>query len=134
MIIIRNFIINKFQLKLITKKPINLDDIKYYNLDLYQKLKYINDTPILGNKQLENIKFVWNINNNNINQENELIPGGKNINLNDQNKNLYINKVIYVEAIMPFEEQIKYIQKGLFSILGEGVQGIFSVEESSRYF
>jgi ubiquitin-protein ligase E3 C len=30
---------------------------------------------------------------------------------------------------MPFEEQIKYIQKGLFSILGEGVQGIFSVEE-----
>ena len=129
MIIIRNFIINKFQLKLITKKPINLDDMKYYNLDLYQKLKYINDTPILGNKQLENIKFVWNINNNNINQEIELIPGGKNINLNDQNKNLFINKVIYVEAIMPFEEQIKYIQKGLFSILGEGVQGIFSVEE-----
>ena len=130
MIIIRNFIINKFQLKLITKKPITLDDIKYYNLDLYQKLKYINDTPILGNKQLENIKFTWNINNNNNSyQEIELIQGGKNVYLNDQNKNVFINKVIYVEAIMPFEEQIKYIQKGLFSILGEGVQGIFSVEE-----
>ena len=83
----------------------------------------------MGNKQLDNIKFTWNIRNNNAYQEIELIPGGKNIFLNDQNKNTFINKVIYVEAIMPFEEQIKYIQKGLFSILGEGVQGIFSVEE-----
>ena len=129
MIIIRNFILNKFQLKLIAKKQINLDDLKYYNIDLYQKLKYINDNPVLGNKQLDNIKFTWNIRNNNAYQEIELIPGGKNIFLNDQNKNNFINKVIYVEAIMPFEEQIKYIQKGLFSILGEGVQGIFSVEE-----
>ena len=30
---------------------------------------------------------------------------------------------------MPYEEQIKYIQKGLFSILGEGVHDVFSVEE-----
>ena len=53
MIIIRNFIINKVHLKLITKNQITLDDIKYFNLDLYQRLKYVNDNRILGNKQLE---------------------------------------------------------------------------------
>ena len=125
LIIIRNFIINKVQLKLITKNQITLEDIKYFNLDLYQKLKLINDTRIAGNKQLETIRFVWNMNN----QEIELIPNGRNIFLNDQNKNIFINKVIYVEVIMPYEEQIKYIQKGLYSILGDGIQGVFTAEE-----
>ena len=130
MIIIRNFIFNKLHLKLIANKQIDLNDMRYFNLDLYQKLKYINDSKIAGNKQLESIRFVWNIiNQNSQPQEIELVPGGKNIFLNDQNKNLFINKALYVEAVMPYEEQIKYIQKGLFQILGEGVQGVFSVEE-----
>lgn len=126
MIIIRNFIINKVHLKLITKNQITLEDIKYFNLDLYQRLKYVNDNKVLNNKQLESVRFIWNTGTN---QEIELVQGGRNIFLNDQNKNIFINKVIYVEAIMPYEEQIKYIQKGLFSILGEGIQGVFTEEE-----
>ena len=126
MIIIRNFIINKVHLKLITKNQITLEDIKYFNLDLYQRLKYVNDNKVLNNKQLESVRFIWNTGTN---QEIELVQGGRNIFLNDQNKNIFINKVIYVEAIMPYEEQIKYIQKGLFSILGDGIQGVFTEEE-----
>ena len=129
-IFIRNLNINRVLLKSIAKRPVILDDIKYFNLDLYQKLKYINDTQIRGNRQLETIGFVWNIRdqNNNIVQL-ELVPGGKNIFLNDNNKITFIDKVIYVEAIRPFEEQIKYTQKGLFSLIGQEVQGVFSVEE-----
>ena len=126
MILIRNFIINKVHLKLITKNQITLEDIKYFNLDLYQRLKYVNDNKVLNNKQLESVRFIWNTGTN---QEIELVQGGRNIFLNDQNKNIFINKVIYVEAIMPYEEQIKYIQKGLFSILGDGIQGVFTEEE-----
>ena len=126
MILIRNFIINKVHLKLITKNQITLEDIKYFNLDLYQRLKYVNDNKVLNNKQLESVRFIWNTGTN---QEIELVQGGRNIFLNDQNKSIFINKVIYVEAIMPYEEQIKYIQKGLFSILGEGIQGVFTEEE-----
>ena len=130
MIIIRNFIINKVHLKLIKNSQITLNDMKYFNLDLYQKLKYINDSKIAGNKQLESIRFTWNIiNQNSQPQEIELVPGGKNIFLNDQNKNIFISKVLYVEAVMPYEEQIKYIRKGLLKILGEEVQGVFTVEE-----
>ena len=126
MILIRNFIINRVHLKLITKNQITLEDIKYFNLDLYQRLKYVNDNKVLNNKQLESVRFIWNTGTN---QEIELVQGGRNIFLNDQNKSIFINKVIYVEAIMPYEEQIKYIQKGLFSILGDGIQGVFTEEE-----
>ena len=129
-IFIRNFNINPVILKSITKRPIILDDIKYYNLDLYQKLKYINDTPVRGNRQLESIRFLWNYRDeNNIIKELELVPGGRNIFLNDNNKKTFIDKVIYVEAIRPYEEQIIYSQKGLYSLIGQEVQGIFSVEE-----
>ena len=127
---IRNFITNRVLLKSILRRPITLDDMKYYNLDLYQKLKYINDNQVRGNKQLESIRFVWNIKGlNNTLQEIELVQGGKGIFLNDSNKITFIDKVIYVEAIMPYDEQIKYTQKGLFSLLEQDVRGIFSVEE-----
>ena len=126
----RNFIINRVLIKRIVRRPITLDDIKYYNLDLYQKLKYINDNQIRGNKQLESIRFVWSIKApNNTIQEIELVQGGRNVFLNDNNKLQFIDKVIYVEAIMPFDEQIKYTQKGIYSLIGKDIQGVFSVEE-----
>ena len=53
--------INSLLLKCVGNRSVTLDDIKYYNLDIYQKLKYINDTQIKGNRQLETIGFVWNI-------------------------------------------------------------------------
>ena len=129
-IFIRNLNINRVLLKSITKRPITLEDIKYYNLDLYKNLKIINDNQIAGNKQLESIRFVYSYRDpNNLVKEIELVPGGKNIFLNDKNKFLLIDKIIYVEAIMPYEEQIKYSQKGLYSLLGNDVHGVFSVEE-----
>ena len=129
-VFIRNLNINRVLLKCVGNRPITLDDIKYYNLDLYQKLKYINDTQVKGNRQLETIRFVWNIRDeNNQIKEMELIPGGSNIYLNDNNKTTFINKAIYFEAIRPYEEQIKYTQKGLYSLIGKEVQGVFTVEE-----
>ena len=127
---IRHFAINRVLYKSIMKRPIILDDIKYYNLDLYQKLKYVNDNQIRGNKLLESTRFIWSIRGpNNTIQEIELVQGGKNIFLNDSNKMAFIDKVIYVEAIMPYEKQIKYTQKGIFSIIDADARGVFSVEE-----
>ena len=130
-ITIRNCVLNRVLLKSIVKRPVTLDDIKYYNLDLYQKLKFINDSKIKGNKQLESIRFIWNVRGlNNSVQEIELVQGGRNIFLNDDNKISFIDKVIYVEAIRPYEEQIKYSQKGLLPLLSKEIQGgVFSVEE-----
>ena len=132
LMVVRTLKLNRVLYKAISKRPITLDDIKYYNLDLYQKLKYVNDNQIFGDPQLQQIRFIWNIkNDNNIVQEIEIVPDGKNIFLNDSNKYLFIDKVIYTEAIRPYEEHIKYIQKGLHSIFGGVLEGIFSVEELS---
>ena len=129
-VFIRNLNINRVLLKCVGNRPITLDDIKYYNLDLYQQLKFINDTQIKGNRQLEAIRFVWKIRdeNNNI-KDIELIPGGSNTFLNDNNKTIFINKVIYIEAIRPYEDQMKYTQKGIYSLIDKEVQEVFSVEE-----
>jgi len=127
---IRRFAINRVLYKSIMKRPIILDDIKYFNLDLYQKLKYVNDNQVRGNKLLESTNFVWSVRGpNNTIQEVELAQGGRNIFLNDNNKMAFIDKVIYAEAIMPFEEQIKYTQKGIFSLIDDDARGVFTVEE-----
>ena len=132
LMVVRTMKLSRVLLKAISKRPITLDDIKYYNLDLYRKLKYVNDNQIMGNSQLQQIRFIWNIKNeNNINQEIEIVPGGKNIFLNDNNKYSFIDKVIYTEVIRPYEEHIKAIQKGLHSIFRGVLEGIFSVEEIS---
>ena len=80
---------------------------------------------------MEQIRFIHRIlNQNNLLEDIEIIPGGRNIFLNDNNKYMFIDKIIYAEVIRPYEQQIKAIQTGLFSIFSGNLDGIFSVEES----
>ena len=128
--VIRNIKFNRICVKSISKRPITLEDIRYYDLDLYQQLKVINDNPIKGNYQFEQTRFTYKEKDqNNIIQEYELIPGGKNIFLNDDNKFAFIDKFIYAKVVKPYEEHIKYTQKGLASIFKDNIEGTFDVEE-----
>ena len=84
----------------------NLEDLKFYDISIYNSLKEIRDfKDINSNEFLKEIKFVWNIKDENGEiKEVELIEGGKNINLNNENKNLFIEKVIYYETYVRYEE------------------------------
>ena len=130
LMVIRSLKLNRVLIKAISKRPITLDDIKYYNLDLYNKLKYINDNQVKGNPKLEQIRFVHTIlNQNNLIEEIEIIPGGRNTFLNDNNKFIFIDKIIYIEVIKQYEPHIKAIQKGYNSIFSGTLEGVFSTEE-----
>ena len=130
LMVIKSVKFNRILIKSISKRPVTLEDIKYYDLDLYQQLKIINDTQIKGNYQYEQLRFTYQEKDyNNIIHEYELIPGGKNIYLNDNNKFTFIDKFIYAKVIKPYEEQIQYCQKGLKSIFKDNIEGIFDVEE-----
>ena len=95
---IKGFNFNNIVLNPILNRKVTLEDIKYYDINLYKKLKLINDSTIKGNKELEKYKFVWKIKDeNNKEKEVELIENGKNTFLNDENKNKFIEKVIYQE-------------------------------------
>jgi len=105
--------------------------MKYYDLDLYNSLKQINEIEdINSNDSFKEFKFVWNLKDENgIVKEIELIPNGNNINLRNDNKDLFIEKVIYYETLYRYEEQIEKIKKGFFSIMGDKICQIFKPEE-----
>ena len=130
LMVIKSANFSRILIKSVTRRPISLEDIKYYDLDLYQQLKIINDTQIKGNYQYEQLRFIYKEKDyNNIIHEYELIPGGQNIYLNDNNKFTFIDKFIYAKVLKPYEEQIKHVQKGLKSIFKDSIEGIFDVEE-----
>ena len=127
---IKGFNLNNIVLIPILNRKMTIEDMKYYDMNLYKKLKSINDSNIKGNKELEKYNFTWKIKDENNNEkEVELIENGKIIFLNDENKYKFIQKVIYQETIAPYEEQIKYFHLGIFPILDENLKGIFSLDE-----
>lgn len=122
--------LNNVLIMAIMKKDIQLEDLKYYDLSLYKSLKEIKDSNIKENKSFSEFKFVWNIRDeDNQLKEVELIPNGKNISLNEENKELFINKVIYQEIIAPYEEQINNLREGCYELIGKDISGIFNIEE-----
>ena len=132
---IKGFNLNNIVLNPVIKRKIKVDDIKYYDMNLYKILKTINDSNIKGNKEFEKYNFTWKIKDeNNKIKEIELIENGKKIFLNDENKFQFIEKVIYQETIAPYEEQIKYLNLGIFPILDDNLKGIFSIDELNFLF
>ena len=132
---IRGFNFNVIALKPVLARKITVEDLKYYDINLYKTLKSINDSIIKGNKTFEKYNFTWKIKDeNNKEKEVELIENGKNIFLTDENKNQFIEKVIYQECIAPYEEQIKYFHRGIFPILDNNLKGIFSIDELNFLF
>ena len=123
-------ILNRTLLNYLKGEKVVLDDMKYFDLDIYNSLKKINDIEdINSNDIFKDFKFVWNIKDENGKyKEIELIPGGSKINLNNDNKKLFIEKIIYVETLMRYEEQIKRMRNGFLSLFGEEIN-IFKPEE-----
>ena len=126
-------ILNRTVIKYLLGQKIELFDIQFFDIDLYNSLKQIKEIEdVDSNEFLNEIKFVWNLKDENgIVKEIELIPNGNNINLRNDNKDLFIEKVIYYETLYKYEEQIERIKKGFFSIIGDKICKIFKPEEFS---
>ena len=126
-----NFNLNLVISKQLLQKPLTLEDIQYYDLDLYKSLLFIkNEKNIENNEDLKDTTFTWIIRDENNNRkEIELIENGKNIKLNDKNKNMFIQKVIYNEINKPYEEHFKYFNKGLHILLDDQIKNIFTIDE-----
>lgn len=130
MMTIENIVLNRILLKTVLKRKIVFEDLRYYDLELYNSLRCILESNVDLVNELKEIKFVWEVRDENGNKkEIELVQGGRNISLCDKNKKKFIEKVIYQETIKPYEEQINQIRKGVESLLGEEIKGIFSIEE-----
>jgi hypothetical protein len=102
----------------------NLDDIKYYDLEIYNSLNHLLTTNLDNN---EDIFFIWNINGKEI----ELIDNGKNILVKNNNKQLFINKVIELICYKSIEIELNSLKEGFATLIPFNYIKIFNIEELS---
>ena len=102
----------------------DINDIKYYDYEIYNSLQNILNTNFEENNNNE-IYFIWNVNKKEI----ELIENGKNILLNNDNKNIFVNKVVELICFKSIKTELKSLKNGLIGVIPLNFIKIFSIEE-----
>lgn len=118
---------NKIILKHLMNYSINqftIEDLKYYDKEIYRSLNAILSSNMDEN---DDLYFVWEIEN----KEYELIPGGKNKLIKNDNKNLFVNKVINFLCYESISKKIDKIKEGFDLIMGNksSILQIFTLDE-----
>ena len=103
----------------------DINDIKYFDIEIFHSLQSLLNTT---NLDINNdIYFTWTINQNEI----ELIDGGSNILVNNENKNQYINKIIELICFKSIKSELDAFKNGFISIIPLNFINIFAIEEFS---
>ena len=100
----------------------DINDIKYYDYEIFNSLQNLLKADL---KNDNDIYFTWTINQNEI----ELIEGGNNILVNDDNKIIFVNKIVELLCLKSIETELKALKKGLISIIPLNFIKIFSIDE-----
>ena len=117
-------------IKYILNIEVNLEDMKFFDLCLYKSLKKINEEKIENHENLKELNFTYNLKNKNgIINKIDLIPGGDKVYLNDDNKNILIEKIIYYETYYKYKEQIERIKKGFYNIIDDKIGKFYTAQE-----
>ena len=106
------------------KNIFNINDIKYFDYEIYNSLVKLLNTNLANNLYFY---FVWNVNH----EEIELIDGGSNILVNNENKNLFINKIIELICFKSIKDELQAFKNGFISIIPLNFIKIFTTEEFS---
>ena len=102
----------------------NIEDIKYFDIEIYNSLKALSIANLDNN---EDIFFIWNIKGKEI----EIMENGKNILVKNNNKQLFIDKVIELICFKSIETELTSLKKGFTNILLINYIQIFTIEELS---
>lgn len=103
-----NLKLSSFIWKMLLNHKITIDDMKDYDEEIYVSLKWILNNDVTSCS----LTFV------NTNDD-ELIENGRNIEVNNDNKTKYIEKIIEDKIINNNKEEIENIQSGFRSIIGK---------------
>ena len=122
--------LNLTLIKYILNNKVELEDMKFFDLSIYQSLKKILDEDIDNNKDLNKINFTYNLQDEKGNIKNiEMIEEGNYIYLNNNNKNTFIEKMIYYETYYKFKNQIEKIKKGFYNIVNDIMGKFYTPQE-----
>ena len=122
--------LNIILIKHILNIQVELEDMKFYDINIYNSLKKIKEENIDNNEAFSQLNFTYNIQNKNgIISSTEMIPGGNDVYLNENNKKIYIERIIYYETYFKYKEQIEKIKKGFYSIVDDIIGKFFTAQE-----
>ena len=127
--VILNENLNHILLKQLMHLTIDIEDIKYLDMDYYISFKEIIKAENI--EPSDNLTFCWLIKNPISGEldEIELIPNGRKTYINNQNKFLFIDKVIEYYTYLIHKDKIDAILKGFNSLIPSDKLNIFSVDE-----
>jgi ubiquitin-protein ligase E3 C len=105
----------------------SFNELKNYDPDLFKNLVYLKDYE--GDVEIDfGLDFTLTDNKDGNNVTVDLIENGKNINVNNNNKLLYIKKVAQYKLFSQIKEQCESFKKGLLSVFdGVGLRIFTSV-------
>ena len=121
--------LNRFLIKSIIKKDITLEDMQYYDLELYETLGKLKVADIKHPDP--NFPYVWNVRDKKTKNliRVDLIPNGSTINLSNENKEKYVNDVVSFIAYKHNKNIIDAICSGFYSVIPNDIVSIFTAEE-----
>ena len=118
--------LNLTVIKNLLNKKIELEEMKFYDLSLYKSLKTILETKISTDESLKEMTFTYNLTDGKGKPyQVELVPEGSNMHLTDDNKNTFIEKVIYYETYYKYKEPMDKIKEGFYSVIKDDIIGQF---------
>ena len=108
---------------------IDYEDIKYIDMDYYISFNELIKAENI--EQSDNLTFCWMLKNNITDEldEIELIPNGKKIYINNENKYFFLEKFVEYYTYLRHKEKVDSILKGFNSLIPSDKLNIFSVEE-----
>jgi len=111
--------------KAINDTPVSLEDVKNLDSGIYKSLKYIKDNNV------EDLSLTFCVTENN--KEIELVPGGSEMDVQENNKEEYLNLCINYYLGTP-TEPISAIKTGLFKFINQDMFREFNQDEMKKLF
>ena len=113
--------------KIITGTPLSYHDMEDYDSEYYNSLKWILENDL----NTFNMDLTYSYIHDNFGQIEtiDLIPNGRNIEVNEKNKFDYVQKLCYKKLYENIKEQLDSLLKGLNSIIPSNLISIFNYRE-----
>lgn len=112
--------------KYLLEVDVDISDLKDIDLSYYNSLKWIQDNSIAD---MPYFTYSYDTLRDNIVKTIELVEDGVNIKVTDQNKQDFINKVVYYKLIKTVEVKLIALKQGFFSLMNKKLFREFSSSE-----
>ncbi|KAJ2080915.1 hypothetical protein H4R24_002715 [Coemansia sp. RSA 988] len=111
--------------KMVLKKPITLDDMESVDADIYRSLKWTLDNDV------SDMGFTFTVDDDRFGErvEVELKPGGKDIDVTEENKEEFVQLSVQYRVCDRIKEQFEALQAGFHELIPEDLVQVFDERE-----